>query len=113
MPKNHNVGDSVVLTFNKRYIESGAHYELPGKVVYAPDTDRMKSWYDKYVFDGTEFASVTTGRARVTILAVADKATKLDDPNLPQPEGGFANTYYSCKIVEALEASQGDNQEED
>jgi len=97
----HSAGDRVTLTLKEHYVEGGGSHS-PGKVVYAPDSDRMKAHYEYYVFDEAEYVAVlgardAAGRVSFTVAAVADSVNKLSDPSLPQPNGGFKRTYFRCE----------------
>ena len=98
----HKVGDAITLTLLEKYVKGGRS-DAPGKVIYAPDSDRMKSRYQYYVFDEAAYVAVLGGKGnggtlQCTVTAVADKVSNLDNSH-PQPDGGFQNTYFACNIT--------------
>jgi len=95
------IGQTVTTELRKKYLET--RDSAPHKVIYAKDSDRMSSFYDYYVFDKeayiAKFGAVDIGGpVTFTVEAITDDVKKVQDPNLPAPDGGFRYTYYICRI---------------
>jgi hypothetical protein len=118
MAGNHEVGEIVDLRFRDRYVSSTLAGDAT-KVVYSPESDRMKHWYDYYIFDASSFHAAIAeleeankktkteeeeaegggGHIHLTFKVVAKRNTMLqldDDQKGAQPEGGFSKTFYEC-----------------
>src|SRR3989338_6895217 len=96
-----SVGDTINLEIISKYLENWDKF--PGKQVYAPFTDRMKSSYDYYIFDQSEFDGVSGASSiSITITAVNGTAESAA-AGCAEPEGGFHNHYYTCTINGAAE----------
>jgi len=92
------------LTLNPRYL---SYDEEAGTVTFSPDSDRMSASYTHYVISLDNLEEVLGGRpeAEVTVTfeigGKKERNTVPDDPNLPQPEGGFNNTTWIGRIIAA------------
>jgi hypothetical protein len=110
----HKVGDIISLEIQEKYLENWDQF--PNSKVYAPDTDRMKSSYEYYIFDKAAFeAAGSPSNIRVVIEAVNSTAEHAASGSA-EPEGGFKNKYYTCAIVDGAdseEASSSATSEED
>ena len=102
MSPAHAIGDTVDMELEDRYVESWD--SAPNKVVYAPESDRMKSRYDYYVFDAAEFvkkfgSKSAGGSVKVQITNITSAVEHADDPSHAQPQGGFKKVHFACKIL--------------
>ena len=105
-PADHRVGDKVTIPYQERYVDPFPGD--PSKIIFSKDSDRMKSWYDYYIFDAAEFQEQEEQKylgkklpADMTFLIVA-KRDKVESGDVrgARPDGGFSNTYYECEELE-------------
>jgi hypothetical protein len=87
------------LTIQSKYIESPECYPEVGadKVVYSPDSDRMKARYEHYIFPKAEFeAALAGGNTVITFTVVGTSGSASTCTQGAQPEGGIQNKFFAC-----------------
>lgn len=80
-----------------------------GQLELCLDCDRRSATYTYCLFDEAKLeAAVGEERmnkkiqAVLAMVKVESKKYVPDDPNAPQPEGGFSHKYYTCTVLEGL-----------
>ena len=109
----HEPGATVALEIKSRYVEE--RDDPPNSIIYAPDTDRMKSSYSKYIFNKEAYLAAmkstdTSGTLNITITAV-NSSMYNGAPGCPEPMGGFHNKYFTCTINSAEPNEEGVEEE--
>lgn len=94
---------SEILEINPTYLYVS---EEKKEVIYSPDSDRMKSTYDKYYFDFMEFKKKVKNKDKAFKIRIKILETKTDtiipNENMPSPSGGFTIHKNTCKILNTI-----------
>ncbi|MCK6525075.1 hypothetical protein L6R49_27030 [Myxococcota bacterium] len=83
--------------------------DAAGRVTYSPGADRMSAEYTQFVLSAASVEAALGGRptepvrVEVEVSGPALTAESPDDPNLPQPQGGFQITTWTGRVVQRAE----------
>jgi hypothetical protein len=102
MSPSHKVGDTVTLEITHKYIEEWDQF--PNSKVYAPDSDRMKSSYEYYIFDRDVFMNAGCPSTLTVVIEAVNSTAEHAASGSAEPEGGFKNKYYTCAILTNAES---------
>jgi hypothetical protein len=83
--------------------------DAAGTVTYSPGSDRMSSEYTHFVLDAASVEAALGGRptedvtVQVEVTGPTVTNESPEDPNLPQPQGGFVITTWTGRVVSKVE----------
>ncbi|MEY3210508.1 MAG: hypothetical protein RIT28_989 [Pseudomonadota bacterium] len=83
--------------------------DAAGTVTYSPGSDRMSSEYTHFVLNAASVEAALGGRptedvtVEVELTGPTVTNESPEDPNLPQPQGGFVITTWTGRVVSKVE----------
>lgn len=98
------------LTLDPRYLSWD---EAAGTVTFSPGSDMQAAEYTDYVLDLRSVEAALGGRpespvaVQVALDAGQTRTVVPDDPNLPQPMGGFQFTTFTGRVIGLAPADGG------